>query len=146
VGRPIALLGGGPMTEGKPFFDTNVIVYAFEEGGRRRQAALNLLAAGGITSVQILNEFASVARRKLGFLWPEIEEAVAGICILLPAPAPLRLQTHIRAIQIAARFDFSIYDGLIVAAALENGCRVLYTEDMQHGQKIEGLAVRNPFQ
>jgi predicted nucleic acid-binding protein len=134
------------MSEGKPFFDTNVIVYAFEQGARQQQAALNLLAGGGVTSVQVLNEFASVARRKLGFRWPEIEEAVAGICELLPNPAPLGLQTHVRAVQIAARFDFSIYDGLIVAAAIESGCGVLYTEDMQHGQKIELVTVRNPFQ
>jgi predicted nucleic acid-binding protein len=134
------------MSKGKPFFDTNVIVYAFEEGARQQQGALDLLAAGGVTSVQVLNEFASVARHKLGFRWPEIEEAVAGICVLLPDPAPLGLQTHLRAVRMAARFDFSIYDGLIVAAALESGCGVLYTEDMQHGQRIEGLTIRNPFE
>jgi predicted nucleic acid-binding protein len=81
----------------------------------------------------------------LGFRWSEIEEAVAGICVLLPDPVPLGLQTHVRAVQIAARFDFSIYDGLIVAAALESGCGLLFTEDMPHGQKIEGLTIRNPF-
>jgi predicted nucleic acid-binding protein len=133
------------MRDSKPFIDTNVIVYAFEEGARKQQVALNLLAAGGVTSVQVLNEFAGVARRKLGFGWTEIEEAVAGICVLLPGPAPLRLQTHVRAVQMAERFDFSIYDGLIVAAALEAGCSVLYTEDLQHGQKIESLTFNNPF-
>jgi predicted nucleic acid-binding protein len=134
------------MTKGKPFFDTNVIVYAFEDNSRHQHTALALLAAGGVTGVQVLNEFVSVARRKLGFRWPEIEQAVAGICVLLPDPAPLGLQTHVRAVQMARRFDFSIYDGLIVAAAIESGCRVLYTEDMQHGQKVEGLTICNPFQ
>jgi predicted nucleic acid-binding protein len=133
------------MRGGKPFIDTNVIVYAFEEGAPKQEAALDLLAAGGVTSVQVLNEFATVARRKLGFDWTEIEEAVAGICVLLPDPAPLRVETHVRAIEVAKRFDFSIYDALIVAAALEAGCRMLYTEDMQHGQKIEGLVIDNPF-
>ena len=133
------------MRESKPFFDTNVIVYAFEKGDRKQEAALNIMLAGGVTSVQVLNEFASVARRKLGFRWTEIEEAVAGICVLLPDPAPLRLQTHVRAVKMAERFDFSIYDGLIIAAALEADCNVLYTEDLQHGQKIEELVVHNPF-
>jgi len=133
------------MRESNPFIDTYVIVYAFEEGTRKQQAARNLLVTGGVTSVQVLNEFASVARRKLGFGWTEIEEAVAGICVLLPDPAPLRLQTHVRAVQMAAHFDFSIYDGLIVAAALESGCSVLYTEELQHGQKIESLTINNPF-
>ena len=133
------------MRKSKPFFDTNVIVYAFEEGGRKQAPALNLLVAGGVTSVQVLNEFATVARRKLGFRWTEIEEAVAGICVFLPDPSSLRLQTHVRAVKMAERFDFSIYDGLIVAAALEADCNVLYTEDLQHGQKIEELVINNPF-
>ena len=133
------------MRESKPFIDTNVIVYAFEDGSRKQATALNLLVAGGVTSVQVLNEFASVARRKLAFGWTEIEEAVAGICVLLPDPAPLRIQTHVRAVQMAKHFDFSISDGLIIAAALEAGCSVLYTEDLQHGQKIEELVINNPF-
>jgi predicted nucleic acid-binding protein len=133
------------MRAGKPFFDTNIIVYAFQEGASRQQTALDLLVAGGVTSVQVLNEFASVARRKLGFTWPEIEEAVASICVLLPDPAALQVQTHVRAVHLAQRFAFSIYDGLIAAAALETGCWVLYTEDMQSGQKLAGLIIRNPF-
>jgi predicted nucleic acid-binding protein len=133
------------MKAGKAFFDTNIIVYAFQEGAGRQQTALDLLAAGGVTSVQVLNEFAHVARRKLGFTWPEIQEAVTSICVLLPDPAALLVQTHVRAARLAQRFGFSIYDGLIAAAALETGCRVLYTEDMQSGQKIEGLIIRNPF-
>jgi len=133
------------MRESKPFFDTNVIVYAFQAGAHKQEAALSLLVGGGVTSVQALNEFASVARRKLGFGWTEIKEAVASICVLLPDPVPLRLQTHVRAVQMAERFNFSIYDGLIVAAALEAGCSVFYTEDMQHGRKIDGLVINNPF-
>jgi predicted nucleic acid-binding protein len=133
------------MKAGKPFFDTNVIIYAFQKGASHQPTALDLLAEGGVTSVQVLNEFASVARRKLDFTWAEIEEAVASICVLLPDPAALQVQTHVRAIRLAQRFGFSIHDGLIAAAALETGCRVLYTEDMQSGQKIEGLTVRNPF-
>lgn len=133
------------MTRAKPFFHTNVIVYSIQQGTREQRIALDLLAEGGVTSVQVLNEFASVARRKLGLGWQEIEEAVAGICVLLPDPAPLRLETHLRAVRIAARFGVSIYDGLVVASALESGCAVLYTQDLQHGQKIEEVTIRNPF-
>lgn len=141
----IACPTAGGMKAGKPFFDTNVIIYAFQKGASHQPTALDLLAEGGVTSVQVLNEFASVARRKLDFTWAEIEEAVASIRVLLPDPAALQVQTHVRAIRLAQRFGFSIHDGLIAATALETGCRVLYTEDMQSGQKIEGLTVRNPF-
>lgn len=133
------------MTDSKPFFDTNVVVYAFEADSAKQNTALNLLTTGGVTSVQVLNEFASVARRKLGFHWREIQEAVAGLCVLLADPVPLRVETHIRAVQIAERSNVSIYDGLIVAAALESGCGVLYTEDLQHGQVIDGIKIQNPF-
>lgn len=133
------------MTEGKPFFDTNVLVYAFRAGDPKQQLALDLLAAGGITSVQVLNEFANVARRKLGFDWPEIETAVAAICELLPEPVPLRLPTHVRALKTAERFAVSFYDALVIASAVESKCAVLYTEDLQHGQRIEGTQIRNPF-
>ena len=133
------------MNKGKPFFDTNVIVYAFQAGVPKQQAALDLLAAGGITSVQVLNEFASVARRKLGFDWAEIEGAVAAICVLLPDPTPLRLQTHLLALKMAERYDASFYDALVIATALEGNCAVLYTEDLQDGQRIEEMEIRNPF-
>ena len=133
------------MNKGKPFFDTNVIVYAFQAGVPKQQAALDLLAAGGITSVQVLNEFASVARRKLGFDWAEIEGAVAAICVLLPDPTPLRLQTHLLALKMAERYGASFYDALVIATALEGNCAVLYTEDLQDGQRIEEMEIRNPF-
>lgn len=133
------------MNTGKPFFDTNVVVYAFQDGALKQQAALDLLAAGGMTSVQVLNEFANVARRKLGFDWTQIEDAVAAICVLLPDPTPLRLQTHTRALKIANRFGVSFYDALVVATAVESNCAVLYTEDLQDGQRIEGTKVLNPF-
>ena len=130
---------------GKPFFDTNIIVYAFQAGSPKQQAALDLLEAGGTTSVQVLNEFANVARRKLGFDWAQIESAVAAVCVLLPDPAPLRFQTHVHAVKMAERFGVSFYDALVIATAVEGKCAVLYTEDLQHGQRIDGMQIRNPF-
>lgn len=62
------------------------------------------------------------------------------------AIVPLALETHDLGLQIAERYGFSIYDALIVAAALRAGCRTLYSEDLQDGQTIDGrLVVRNPF-
>jgi predicted nucleic acid-binding protein len=127
------------------FLDTNILVYAHTEGDNRTAIARQLLFEGGVVSVQVLNEFASVARAKLGFMWPQVQEAVDNILILCPNPRALSVDTHLRALGLSKRFGFSIWDGLIVAAAIEAKCSTLLTEDLQHGQVVEGLRIENPF-
>ena len=129
----------------RSFFDTNVILYAFRQDDPRGRMAESLLAAGGIVSVQILNEFVAVARRKLDKSWEEVGRALAIIRVFCPDPLPINIDTHERALQIAERYGYSIYDSLVIAAALHANASVLYSEDMQHGQVIEGLTIRNPF-
>ena len=128
------------------FFDTNVLLYAAAQPDPRSDAARALLARGGIVSVQVLNEFAAVARRKLRCAWPEVVQALAAIRVLCPAPRPLTVGTHDAALGLASRYGFQIYDALVVAAALEAGCATLFSEDLQDGQVIDGrLTIRNPF-
>ena len=130
----------------KPFLDTNVVLYAFRKGDSRSQEAEALLAKGGLISVQVLNEFAAVARRKLNKSWEEIRRALGILRVFCPEAAPLTVKTHEAASQIAERYKYSIYDGLIIAAALETGCKVLYSEDLEDGQVIDNsLTIRNPF-
>lgn len=95
--------------------------------------------------MQVLNEFVSVARRKLKMPWPEVREALDAVRTLCEAPAPVSLETHVSALEIAERYNYQIYDALILAAALQAGCRVLYSEEMQDGQAIGPLTIRNPF-
>jgi len=130
---------------GKPFLDTNVVLYAFRQDDARSQVAENLLAAGGTLSVQVLTEFVSVARRKLNKSWKEIRGSLAVLLVFCPEPVPLTAETHERAVQIAERYGYSIFDSLIIAAALDSGATTLYSEDMRDGQKIDGLTIRNPF-
>jgi predicted nucleic acid-binding protein len=104
-----------------------------------------LLGQGGVTSVQSLNELASVARRKLGMTWTEICEALEAIHTLCPSPIPITLNTHKEALRIAERHGYSVFNSLILAAALEAECRILYSEDMRDGHVIRGLTIRNPF-
>jgi predicted nucleic acid-binding protein len=129
----------------RPFFDTTVLIYAVSEGDPRAAVAENLLAAGGSISVQVLNEFASVARRKLTMSWKEIRDALAAVRALCEPPVPLTVKIHDTALEIAARYGYRIYDALILAAALDAECDILYSEDMQDGQKIGALTIRNPF-
>ncbi len=78
--------------------------------------------------------------------WSEIEEALVAIRTFCAKPRPIELSTHESALHISARYGFSFYDSLIVASALESRCKVLYTEDLQPGQVIEGrLTVTNPL-
>ncbi len=128
------------------FFDTNVIVYAFAKDDRRAKIAETLLAAGGgVIGVQTLNEFVAVAARKLGMPWAEILEALSAVRELCPSPVPLTVKTHDAALRIAGRYGYHIYDSLVIAAALEARCRTLFSEDMNDGQTIDGLTIRNPF-
>jgi predicted nucleic acid-binding protein len=129
----------------KPFFDTNVVLYAFRQNDDRAQVAEALLAAGGTLSVQVLNEFVAVARRKLNRTWQEVRRALDVLCVFCPEPVPLKVETHERAVKIAERHGYSIIDSLIIAAALDAGATTLYSEDMRDGQTIDGLTIRNPF-
>jgi predicted nucleic acid-binding protein len=127
------------------FFDTSVLVYANSRDDYRSAAARQLLLDGGVVGVQVLNEFASVARAKLAMTWMEVQEAIERILILCPNPRPLSIQTHLRALGLSKRFGFSIWDGLILAAAVEARCTRLLTEDLQHGQLIDDVRIENPF-
>lgn len=130
----------------KEFFDTNVLIYAVGKDDPRASKAEALLAGGGIVSIQSLNEFVSVARRKLGMSWKEVREMLDIVCVLCPDPVPISLDTHRGAVAIAEKYGYSIYDSLIASAALEAGCKTLYTEDLQDGQIINRqLTIRNPF-
>jgi predicted nucleic acid-binding protein len=126
------------------FFDTNVLLYLVSSDTAKADKAEALLAKGGIVSVQVLNEFASVAGRKQKLLLPEIRDALSTIRALCEV-VPVSLETHDTALDLAERFGFSIYDALIVAAAQLAKCIWLYTEDMQHGQVISGLTISDPF-
>lgn len=131
---------------GKAFFDTNVLVYAVTQDEVRSTRAEELLAAGGIISVQILNEFVSVARRKILMSWSEVTEALDAFRALCPSPLPLSVEIHEAALKLAETHGYHIYDALVISAALEAGCITLYSEDLQDGQVIDGrLTIRNPF-
>ncbi|MGA6982808.1 MAG: PIN domain-containing protein [Candidatus Sulfotelmatobacter sp.] len=130
----------------RAFLDTNVFVYALLRDDPRSDRAEELIAGGGTVSVQILNEFVAVVRRKVNMPWGEVQLAVETIKTLCPDPLPITFDTHREALAVAGKYGYKIYDALVVASALEAKCTTLYSEDMQHGQLIEKqLTIRNPF-
>jgi predicted nucleic acid-binding protein len=126
------------------FFDTNVLTYTVTKDPRKGRAR-EVLALGGVVSVQILNEFANVSRNKLRHGWKEIEETLEDFVEALDEVLTISFETHRAALAIARDHGVAFYDALIVASALEAGCDTLFTEDMQHGRMFQGLTIRNPF-
>jgi predicted nucleic acid-binding protein len=132
------------MSAADVFFDTNVLLYLLSGDQAKADRAEALIAGGGVISVQVLNEFVSVASRKLAMRLPEIREvlsAVRGACSV----EPLSAATHELALDLMEGFHLAFYDALIVAAAALAKCSILYSEDMQDAQKIEGVTIRDPF-
>jgi predicted nucleic acid-binding protein len=128
----------------RPFFDTNILVYAQTEDARAAKAR-ELIAAGGVISVQILNEFANVLRKKLNRSWEDVSAASADIEFAFGPVRPLTVELHRQALDIARGRSLSLFDALIIASAAEAGCDTLLTEDMQAGVKISGVQLVNPF-
>lgn len=133
-------------TTSRPFLDTNVLVYAVLQDDPRAVVAAGLLRDGGVVSVQVLNEFADVARRKFRWQWARIGEALDLIGRLDLLVMPLTAEAQKAAVSLAARLDLRIYGASILASALHAGCQEVLTEDLQDGQVIDGgLKIRNPF-
>lgn len=130
----------------RPFFDTNILLYLLSGDNNKADRAEAIIAKGGIISVQVLNEFSSVASRKLKMTYAEIRnilQVVREVCKI----QPVTIDTREQSLDIAERFGFALYDSMIVSSALESGCNILYSEDMQHGQEINAqLVITTPFQ
>ena len=128
----------------QPFLDSNVVLYLLSGDAAKADKAQALLEAGGVISVQVLNEVTSICLRKLKMPWPEVDAlllAVKAACVVMP----LTVASHEKAVGLAKRFQFSFYDANIVASALLSGATVLLSEDMHSGMQIDGLFIHNPF-
>ena len=136
------------------FIDTNVLIYG-QEAGAKSETARQVILAGGVISVQVLNEFAAVLRRKFGLEWAVIADSLADIRTALDPVRPIGVEIHTSAVALARSHGFSFpgfsfpgfsfYDALIVASALDAGCETLLTEDLQAGRRVNGLTIVNPF-
>jgi predicted nucleic acid-binding protein len=133
------------MSETEAFFDTNVLLYVLSADEPKANRAEALVEAGGVISVQVLNEFASDASRKLGMAWGDIREVLDTFCALCRVE-PLDLKTHARGLSFAERYRYSVYDAMILASARRANCTILYSEDLQQGQLIDDrIKIVNPF-
>ncbi len=132
------------MNSEKCFFDTNIMVYAVSGDPTRESIANTLLARRGTISVQVLNEFISVSRKKHSRGWSEVKRALDAVKVVCDVVS-VSPDTQAFAVSVAESTGINIYDACIVAAAELAGCDVLYTEDLNHGQRIGRVEIRNPF-
>lgn len=128
----------------EPFFDTNILLCLMSEDAAKAKGAVQVMDSPGVISVQVLNEFVAVARRRFGVDWNRIEALLDGFRSYYRV-VDLTHETHDRAVRIARRYGLEIYDANIVAAAILAGCDTVLSEDMQDGQVIGGVTIRNPF-
>lgn len=129
------------------FLDTNIIIYAYStENESKREVARGLIESGkAVISVQVLNEFCNTARRK----FPQVFEHVERTLQELPRHVQIQdltYSTSLQALRLIRRYGYSYYDSLIIASALDAGCQILASEDMQHGFVVQDqMRIINPF-
>jgi predicted nucleic acid-binding protein len=127
------------------FLDSNIVLYLASEDLLKADRAQELVAEGGTISVQVLNEIANISRRKMGLSWAETRNFLLMIRGLLKVE-PITIEIHDVGISLAERYQLSVYDSMIVSAALSAECDTLLSEDLQDGLLINArLRVLNPF-
>jgi predicted nucleic acid-binding protein len=132
------------MTKTDAFFDTNVLIYFATTEDAKSDLSERAMRGGGVVSVQVLNEFVNVTRRKYRMPWSDVTKGLMSIRAICTV-APLTLETHERAVSMSERYQLNIYDAMSVAAAQLAGCKTLYSEDIHHGLVIDSLKIVNPF-
>lgn len=137
---------------GRFFLDTNIFVYAFDERSpAKAQRAARLIrqaadTGNGVVSYQVVQEFFNVAFRRFQKPMNAAEAEQYLITVFRPLLAVHSSPAlYVEAIRVAAKYRLSWYDCIIVAGALQSQCSVLYSEDLQHGQKIDNLRIESPF-
>jgi predicted nucleic acid-binding protein len=133
----------------RSFFDTNVLIYADDKAAPAKQRlALDLIAEHrraktGVVSLQVLQEFFVTVTRKLG-VDAQIARRKVELLAEFDVAAP-DIADILAAIDLHRLHGFSFWDGLIIRAAKQSGCRILFSEDMQHAREIDGVRILNPF-
>lgn len=133
-----------PM-QGKIFIDTNIVIYSLGQESTKAHIAAPLFVGYPTISTQVISETANVASKRLGLSILETRKLITSLEEMCRVEI-ISLATIHTALDIRERYGFSWYDSLIVASALNAGCDTLYSEDMHHGQLLNGcLRIVNPF-
>ncbi len=132
------------MSVADAFVDTNVVLYLLSSDAAKANRAEEILSAGAVINVQVLNEATHVMRRKWEMPWAEVRDVLDRLADVCEVTA-LSVETQRRAIDIAQSTGLGIYDANIVSAAIDSGSGVLFSEDLSDGQRFDKVRVKNPF-
>ncbi len=131
------------------FIDSNILVYSIDDNEPKKQSVANriiwqLAEDGGTISTQVLQEFYNIATKKLGLSKEQVKELIERLadCFTVHKNSVADI---LRAVEISIRTQFSFWDSLIISAAIAEGCMVLYSEDLSHGQVVDGVRIENPL-
>lgn len=134
------------------FLDTNIIIYSFDDRDSDKQETAKALITDGllhnqaVISYQVVQEFVNVSTRKFTVPLTLTDCKLYVDSVLGPMWEVYSSKELVHsAFDIAGRWQYSFYDSLIIASALEASCNILYSEDLQHGQKVYSLQILNPF-
>ena len=134
-----------PADAGRVFFDSNTLLYLISKDFEKAHLIRTRLSDRGTISVQVLNEFTNVARRKHRLTIDQIQPVLSDLRQVLDV-VPLTIEVHDAGLRLIRRYGLSTYDAMIVAAAMGAGCDTVLSEDMQHGMLIDGkLRIVDPF-
>jgi predicted nucleic acid-binding protein len=136
----------------KFFLDTNILVYSFDGSQPEKQKlsrdliAKSLETGQGCISYQVVQEFLNMATRKFKVPLTFDDSRIFLSTVLTPlCEVFASIDLYSNALEVAERWRYSFYDALIIASALQNDCRILYSEDLQDGQMIKELTIKNPY-
>ena len=129
----------------KFFIDSNIFLYAFSDKDLSKQdISVKIITQNQTISTQVLNEVSNNMIKKLNFSNKEIEKFISS-CYEMYSIIEFSKEIFIEASTIRDKYNISYYDSLIVSSAINSMCDILYSEDMQHNQKIKNLTIMNPF-
>ena len=133
----------------KAFVDTNILIYSYSEDEPLKKSSANRIfddyTDNLIISNQVINELTNILFKKFNLSSEDIENVILEVDTLLPIVS-FDITTQIKAVRIKDKYKLQFYDALIISTALENGCNILFSEDMQHLQVIDNtLTIINPF-
>ena len=132
----------------KIFIDSNILIYSIDSNDSVKQnIAKNIiteLSNNAIISTQVLQEFYNVVTHKLGCPKDKAKQLVEDISESFFIHQN-SVNDIIHAIEISIKTSFSFWDSLIISSAISEECTILYTEDLNDGQNVEGLTIKNPL-
>lgn len=134
---------------GKTFLDTNILIYSIDDKDSMKQTIAKSIVQelsnkNGVISTQVLQEFYNVVTKKMSCPKDKAKELLQNLSEFFDVHKN-SVRDILRAVDISIKTQFSFWDSLIISAAISSGCDWLYSEDLNDGQNVDGVTIKNPL-